>query len=80
LDDDGYTLICGDQEASLSANGTKVVEGLDPDTYQAELIGLADNCTVGDGGQNSTEFEFVILPSDTTSLEIQVSCESQSQT
>ncbi len=78
IDDDGYMLVFDDQEVSLPANGTTVIEDLDPNTYQAELNGLAENCTVG--GSNSPEFEFVILPSETIPLNIEVTCESQSQT
>ena len=78
IDEDGYTLIFDDQEESLPVNGTTLIEDLDPDTYQAELTGLANNCTVGDSGENSTEFEFVILPSETIPVDITITCESQS--
>jgi len=77
IDEDGYTLVYDEQEVSLPVNGTTLIEDLSPNTYQAELSGLAENCTVGDS--NSAEFEFIILPNETIPVEIAVNCTGQSQ-
>jgi len=78
IDEDGYTLIVGDEEYSLDPNDSVTISGFQPDTYEAELQGIASNCdpTNTDG---SSEFGFVIVPSETTPITVTIECDNQAK-
>ncbi len=74
-DSDGYTLtIDGSESHSVDTDETITIADLSEGSHEAELSGIASNCsTSGDNPQN-----FDITAGETTSVTFEISCESQS--
>lgn len=72
-DEDGYTLsVSGIGDFSTDTTDTVYVGDLQEDTYDAELTGVAGNCTV----ESDNPQMFDITPGDTTSVSFEVSCDA----
>jgi len=75
IDGDGYTALVGDKQEDMSTNGSVTFEELEEGSYDAELSGIADNCSIE--GENSRSVE--VTAGETTSTTFDVSCESKTQ-
>lgn len=55
LDPDGYTVVLGDESATIDPEGFTTFEGLTDGEYTVELTGLAANCSVEGDNPRSVE-------------------------
>lgn len=69
-DPDGYTLTITNEDYSIGINDTIIVDGLDEGTQQAELYGIAEQCSVDGDNPRSGE----VAAGDTVSTTFFVSC------
>lgn len=73
IDGDGYTVSVGENEEDISTDGSVTVENLDEGSYDVELSGIADNCSVDGDNPRSVD----VTAGETTSTTINVSCEAK---
>jgi len=69
LDEDGYTVRLGQDAASVSSNGTTVIDGLSPGDHTLVLEGVGDNCDLTSGSTTAA-----VVAGDTSVVEIVVQC------
>lgn len=74
-DSDGYTISLGDNEKDISVNGTVTFEDQEEGSYDAELSGIASNCSVEGDNPRSVE----VTGGETTSTTFNVSCSASSE-
>ena len=71
-DSDGYTLTLGDDNQSVSVNGSATFEDKPTGEYSLELTGMADNCSVD--GENPRNVQ--VSDGSTTQASMAVTCEA----
>jgi Tol biopolymer transport system component len=72
VDSDGYTLTVDGSDHSIGTDETVTVEDLEEGNYDAELSGLADNCSVD--GDNPQQVD--ITAENTTTASFDITCEA----
>jgi len=72
-DADGYTITLGDNEDEIDNNGSVTFDELEEGTYDAELTGVAENCSVD--GDNPKSVDVVV--GETASVSYKMSCEAK---
>lgn len=76
IDEDGYTLQFADQEVSLAANDSKMIENLTPKNYQLDLSQVASNCTIA---SEPSELKVEVVAGETVTVSIGVTCDKQAE-
>ena len=72
VDSDGYTLTVDGSDHSIGTDETVTVDDIEEGSYDAELSGLADNCSVD--GDNPRQVD--INAESTTTASFDISCEA----
>jgi hypothetical protein len=68
LKDDSYELLVdGESQGTIGANEAVTLSGLDPATYEVELSGVADNCSV-------ESVSVPVVPEETADVSLNVVC------
>lgn len=73
IDPDGYEVAVADQNTNIDVSGSVILSDLSEGSYDVELTGTADNCTLSDDNPRNIS----ITAGDTTSTTFDVSCKAQ---
>jgi len=75
-DSDGYTFTIADKDSSIGINETITIDGLEEGNYDAELSGIADNCSVE--GENPRTVD--VTAGETAKISFNINCSTTSST
>ncbi len=69
-DPDGYTVMLGESEEEIDSNGSVTFEDLEEGSYDAELTGVAEHCSID--GENPKSVD--VTAGETASLDFSITC------
>ena len=73
IDPDGYEVAVADQNTNIDVSGSVILSDLSEGSYDVELTGTADNCSVSSNNPRSVS----ITAGDTTSTTFDIGCKTQ---
>jgi Tol biopolymer transport system component len=69
-DPDGYIITLGDNEEEIGSNGSVTFDELDEGSYDAELTGLAENCSIDGDNPKSVD----VTAGETSTVDFNLNC------